>query len=104
MSIHGEKIFFIISDRERVLARRRKFESSQAVKAENKVISLKCVKPSSDEPSVEEAKVSKIGAKKTNRQVSDEFGDAISLSVDDTLVRLVNSTRTQNNVCHPLNL
>ena len=81
---------FLIADREKVLARRRKFESSQAVKSEKKVISLKSSSDSQPEvPPLETAPENEgsVPAKKVRRLTSEDLGDAISLSVDDTLVR-----------------
>jgi hypothetical protein len=74
-----------LKDRERVLARRRKFESSQTVKAEKKVISLKSQEPP-PEVTANAANPRVSGMKKVKRLTSEEGGDSISLSVDDTLV------------------
>jgi hypothetical protein len=74
------------ADRERVLARRRKFETKEAVKPANKVISLKSssVEPGPDpEP---ESGAKKVVPAKVRRMTSDDPTDAISLSVVDTLV------------------
>ena len=105
-----------ISDREKVLARRRKFESSQTlVKPEKKVISLK-TDSSSSAPiplplETSNTQTDKVGgntglvpAKKVKRLISEDQGDAISLSVDDTLVnKVIQSSLHQSfHVCVPM--
>ena len=78
------------------MARRRKFENSQAlVKSEKKVISLKTDDSSSaliplplKTPNAQSGTGS-VPAKKVKRLISEDQVDAISLSVDDTLVSKV---------------